>query len=86
MKLECINNGENRYDFGILSNIDTALVTSATIDSTDVYKSFKNESSSSPVTITYPEATLGEHYIYIKYRKDGSGDIGNDSLQFKVIA
>ena len=26
----------------------------------------------------------GEHYVYIKYRKDGGSDQGNDSLQFKI--
>ena len=24
-------------------------------------------------------------FIYIKFRKDGSGNIGNDSFQFKVV-
>ena len=86
LKLECINSGENNYDFGILSNIDTTLSLDNNTDSTNVYKSFSGQSSTSPVIITYPEATVGEHYIYIKYRKDGSGDNGNDSLQFKVIS
>ena len=85
LKLECINSGESNYDFGILSEIDTTLSLSSSGDTTNVYKSFKGQSSSSPVTITYPETTVGEHFIYIKYRKDGSGDNGNDSLQFKVI-
>ena len=86
LNLECINSGENSYDFGILSNIDTTLSLDSNVNSTNVYKSFIGQSSTSPVTITYPEATVGEHYIYIKYRKDSSGDQGNDSLQFKVIA
>ena len=87
LKLECINSGENGYDFGILSNIDTTLSLNNSEDSsTNVYKSFKGQSSTTPVVITYPEATVGEHFIYIKYRKDGSGDTGNDSLQFKVIS
>ena len=85
LKLECINNGENGYDFGILSNIDTTLPLSNSIDSANVYKSFRDQSSTTPIIITYPEATVGEHFIYIKYRKDGSGNNGNDSLQFKVI-
>ncbi len=86
LKLECINSGEGSYDFGILSNIDTTLSLNNNIDSTNVYNSFSGKSSTTPVTITYPEATVGEHFIYIKYRKDGSGDNGNDSLQFKVIS
>ena len=86
LKLECINSGESNYDFGILSNIDTTLSLGSSADSTNVYKSFNGQSSTSPVTITYPETTAGEHYIYIKYKKDSSGDNGNDSLQFKVIS
>ena len=85
LKLECINSGESNYDFGILSNIDTTLSLSSNEDSTNVYKSFKGQSSTKPVVITYPEATVGEHFIYIKYIKDGGGDSGNDSLQFRVI-
>ena len=87
LELECINSGENNYDFGILSNIDTTLLLNNSEDSsTNVYKSFKGESSTAPVVITYPEATVGEHFIYIKYKKDNSGIGGNDSLQFKVIS
>ena len=87
MKLECINSGEIGYDFGILSNIDTTFSINNNEDSsTNTYKSFKVQSSTTPVIITYPEATVGEHFIYIKYRKDGGGDTGNDSLQFKVIS
>ena len=87
LKLECINSGESNYDFGILSNIDTTLSLNNNEDSsTNVYKSFKGQSSTKPVVITYPEATVGEHFIYIKYRKDGGGNNDNDSLQFKVIA
>ena len=85
LELECINSGERGYDFGILSKIDTPLSLSSSSDSTNVYKSFKDQSSTTPIVITYPEAAVGEHFIYIKYKKDGSGDNGNDSLQFKVI-
>ena len=86
LKLECINSGESNFDFGILSNIDATLTLSSNTDSTNVYKSFKGESSTTPVVITYPEATVGEHFIYIKYLKDSGGNNGNDSLQFKVIS
>lgn len=85
LKLECISSGETGFDFGILSNIDTTLELSNATDSTNVYKSFIHQSSINPVIITYPEATVGEHFIYIKYKKDFSGNRDNDSLQFKVI-
>ena len=33
----------------------------------------------------YNNVSKGTHSIYIKYRKDGSVDSGNDTLQFKII-
>lgn len=82
--LDCINYAESNYDFGILSEIDTELTKSSVIDTTGVYKSFKGESSSEVKTITYENITPGEHFICIKYRKDGSTHTNNDSLKFKV--
>lgn len=82
--LDCINSGENNYDFGILSNVDTTLTLDYSVDSTNVFKSFKGLSSTSVQTVDYGILTEGEHYIYIKFRKDGSASSGNDSLQFKV--
>ena len=82
--LDCINSGENNYDFGILSNVDTTLTLSSSVDSSNVFKSFKGLSSTSVQTVDYGVLSMGEHYIYIKYRKDSSGHDGNDSLQFKV--
>jgi hypothetical protein len=83
MTLECINSGENKYDYGILSNIDSTLTQSASADSTNVYKSFKGLSSTEVQEVTYTLPS-GNHYVYVKFRKDGSGASGNDSLQFKV--
>ena len=82
--LDCINSGEANYDFGILSNVDTMLALSANIDTTNVFKSFKGASSTDVQTVEYGAIEAGEHYIYVKFRKDGSGNSGNDSLQFKV--
>ena len=85
--LRCISYGENNYDYGIISQVDKTLALSNTDDgatgSTNVLKNFKGLSSPNPVdlTITIP---AGEHFIYCKYRKDGGGDTGNDSLQFTV--
>lgn len=84
LTLSCINYAESNYDFGILSNIDTTLTASSSADSTNVKKSFQGSSSSSVQTVTYTNVSAGEHYIYIKYRKDGSVNSNNDSLQFKV--
>lgn len=87
VRLDCINSGENNYDYGIISQIDKTLTTSANDDgntgTTNVLKNFRGSSSTNvqAVTLTVP---TGEHFIYIKYRKDSSGDNGNDTLQFKV--
>ena len=86
--LECINFGESNYDYGIISQPDVQLSESTSDDgatgSTKVFKNFKGESSTNPVQITIP-SDKGSHFITIKYKKDGGGDNGNDSLQFKVI-
>lgn len=82
--LDCISYGENNYDFGILSNVDTTLGTTYTVDSTNVFKSFKGLSSASVQTVDYGEIAAGEHFIYVKYRKDSGSNSGNDTLQFKV--
>lgn len=83
---QLINYAEANYDFGIFSNVDTTLESSNTADSTNVFKSYKGSSSSSVVTLTYSGLSAGKHYIYVKYRKDGSGNSGNDSLQFKLTS
>ena len=86
--LQCINSGEANYDYGLISQVDQTLSASTNDDgstgSTAVLKNFKGASSTTPVSlsITIP---AGEHFIYCKFRKDGSGDQGNDSLQFMVI-
>lgn len=83
VRLDCINSGENNYDYGIISQIDKTLTTDNTVDgSTKVLKRFTVSSTNvQAVTLTVPS---GEHFIYIKYRKDSSNDYDNDTLQFKV--
>lgn len=78
-----INYAESTYDYGLLSDIDTTLSTSASADSSNVYWSGKNNNSSSVQTVTYT-MPAGEHYIYAKYFKDNYTDDNNDSFQFKV--
>lgn len=82
---DCINYGENGYDYGLISNIDTDLSTSYTVDSSNyVFKSFSSSSSSVVQSVTYPVNNISSGYFTIKYRRDGSGSAGNDTLQFKV--
>ena len=82
--VDCINSGEANYDFGILSTLDNTLDTNYTADSTNVQKSFKGSSSSSIQTVNYGSISVGEHFIYVKFRKDSSQSSGNDTLQFTV--
>lgn len=78
-----INYAESTYDYGLLSNIDTHLGTSASADSSNVYWNGKNNNSSSVQTVTYT-MSAGDHTIDVKYFKDSATDSNNDSLQFKV--
>jgi hypothetical protein len=82
--LDCINYAEAGWDYGIISNLDTTLGTTYSVDSTNVYKTFKNSNSSSVQTVTYSGLDTEEHFIYIKFRKDSSDNKNNDTLQFKV--
>lgn len=80
---DCINSGESSCDFGILSEVNKELLTTNTIDTNGVKKSFKGLSSLNVQTVEYDN--IGETgTIYVKFRKDGSGNQDNDSLQFKV--
>ena len=62
----------------------TSVSLSNSSDYDNVSKSFDSESSADVQTVDYSVLGEGEHYIYIKYIKDGSAASGNDSLQFKV--
>ena len=79
--IDCISYGESGCDYGILSNVGSTLSLSANADSSGVMKSFSSSSSASIQSVNYGAI---EGTIYIKYRKDGSVNSGNDTLQFKV--
>lgn len=82
---DVINSGETNYDFGIFSNLDDTVLNSNYEDPDgSVYKKYKNHSSTSIEQLTYPNVTAGQHFISIKYKKDGSSNSGNDSLQFRL--
>jgi hypothetical protein len=84
----CINYGESSYDYGELSQLNQDLSLSTNDDGADgstlVKKNFKGQSSTSVVAVTYDSVSPND-YITVKYRKDGSGDTGNDSLQFQIV-
>lgn len=79
---DCISYSESNYDFGILGAVNQELVKCEVVDS-GVKRVFKGLSKSTVQTVEYTDAT-GDCFIDVKYRKDGSGDQCNDSLQFKV--
>lgn len=79
----CINYAESNYDYGLLGNVNTALTLNASADS-NVAKSFKGSSQSAVQTYTYTSVAEGEHFIDVKFIKDGSNSNNNDTLQFTV--
>lgn len=81
---ECINSGEDNYDYGLLSNVGATLSTSSSADSASLLaKNFKGSSSTAIQTVSYGKITSGT--IYVKFIKDGSANNGNDTLQFRVV-
>ena len=84
MYLECINYAESDSDFGLIGNIDETLLTTNGIDK-NVIKSFKGSPSRPQVqTVLISSESYGNHFIQVKFRKDGSNNRYNDTLQFKV--
>lgn len=77
-----IKYAEGSYDIGFFGKLDTALDYSYSNSDTNAFSTIST-SSSSASTVSYSVATTGSHYIYVKYRKDGSANSGYDSLQFK---
>ena len=81
---DCICYGESNYDYGLFSQLDGTLTSNNTADS-NAYFTFYGKASSSVQQVVYSNVSKGTHSIYIKYRKDGSVDSNNDSLQFKLL-
>ena len=75
VKMTYISYGEKGYDYGMYY-LNKA-------DGTNVFKDEKIESSDA-INIKIFDLSLGDYYIEVRYRKDGSGDQYNDSLKVKV--
>ena len=86
LQLNCINYAESNYDYGVLSNLDTALTLTNSDDTSNnlVYKTFKGSSLSTIQPVVYSGIPKGNHFIDIKFRKDSSGNSNNDSFQFQI--
>lgn len=81
---ECINSGEANYDYGLLSVVGATLSTNYSADTSSLlFKNFYGLSSTAIQTVSYGNITSGT--IYVKFIKDSSSDVDNDSLQFRVI-
>lgn len=81
--LDCINYAESSYDFGLFSEADFMLSMDSTGEQNGVAFSFKGNSSAN-VQKAAIELPVGEHFICVKFRKDGSTGSNNDTLQFKI--
>lgn len=81
---DCINYAEASYDYGVIGNVDTELsITNIDDTSSNIAKSFKDSSSSNAQTYSVVISS-GEHFVYVKYRKDSSKDENDDMFKFKV--
>lgn len=86
LTLSCISNGESQFDYGVIYSIDTIPTSlTYTVNDGEVFKSFHSEASATAQTITM-EVPEGEHYVYLKYRKDGSNDTSPDMFSFQVVS
>jgi len=79
-----VNYAEQVFDYGLLGSPDTAQSTSYNESSTGVELNLSSYNSSSVQTYTYQTLSEGDHFIDMKFRKDGSVNSGNDSLQFTI--
>lgn len=82
-----VNSGESNFDYGTISKLDTDLSQSTNDDSNILYAGFfKGQSSTDTKRVELGPCSAGTHYFTVKFRKDGSGDNGNDSLRIMRIA
>ncbi len=83
--IDCVSDGETNCDYGIVSNLDCTLQTNVNQDSgSNVKRSFTGSPDRKEETLEFEIPDEEEHFIYLKYRKDGSVSRGADSLRFKV--
>lgn len=78
---------ERNYDYGIFSDLDSAIKNSYDVsDNTNVFNTLKGVDGNKTLKYSFVYADgPGTHFITMKYRKDGSGDIGNDKLRITNI-
>ena len=82
--IKCYNSAEKYCDYGILSNLDTELTLSYEVDNDSNIKHKCYDHGEVEEDIDYGVLTAGNHFIYIKYRKDVSRSEASDLFMFKV--
>lgn len=83
LTMRVCQSSEYNFDFGIIYPVDYVPGLGFNDDLDTGYKSFKGDSNTDTQIITM-EIPAGEHFVYIKYRKDGSASEGNDGFGFWV--
>lgn len=76
VKMTYISYGEENYDYGMYY-LNKA-------DGTNVKKNENLGSSPDAKTIYFENLALGDYYLEVRYKKDGSGNKYNDSLKVKA--
>ena len=84
--VDYINSGEQSYDFGLISSLDTILSSTDGFTSTNKHEQFDPNSSKDVKTINFGVLPAKQYFIYVKYQKDVSytDPNSNDSMQFRI--
>lgn len=82
--VDCTGQGEANYDYGIVSKLDTVLSSSNTVDTGAMLQKTFYGLGTYTQTVEFDIEDAEEHFIYIKYRKDGSGNVGLDYMKFRI--
>lgn len=82
--LECINSGEDNYDYGVIYAVDFTPSMGVFV-SGEVYKNFADEAINILTTVSIP-IPAGEHFVHIKYIKDSSNNSFDDIFAFRIAS
>jgi hypothetical protein len=82
--LDYIQSSESYFDYAGISLLNTALSLSTSMDTKDKLSHNLQDINTSGNVVTIELGVITSGFIDIKYRKDGSGDSGLDSFQFRL--
>lgn len=87
VKAEILCSSEQSFDYAQISKVDTTTAygtsNSAEADSNTLF-STKGTDYTTPKEVSFGTLSKGEHYVYIKYRKDSSSSQDLDQLKIKM--